>query len=220
MHHNSALGFLYQSSFGLQSNLSPLAQTHRRPKLPPWTASNVVVTQHDCFFAEFAKKKTNCKTIDWSAEQELSRNYLDAWSAKIRGVRRPPHGPWMASRYVGGASLSSSPWPWKKSSHFFDATVTPRSPQSRAPTSWSQAQEEANFWGCEEFLPEFPPNWPEKYCATFAYKFSPFLPGFSGILPGFPTNQNFWGCACTPCTPTPPPTPLQLIFLGGGCKLM
>jgi len=30
---------------------------------------------------------------------------------------------------------------------------------------------------------------------------APFLPRFSGILFGFSTNQNFWGCACTPCTP-------------------
>jgi len=32
----------------------------------------------------------------------------------------------------------------------------------------------------------------------------PFLPdfnGFSGILPGFSPNQNFWGCSCTPYTP-------------------
>jgi len=30
---------------------------------------------------------------------------------------------------------------------------------------------------------------------------APFLPRFSGILFGFSTNQNFLGCACTPCTP-------------------
>jgi len=29
-----------------------------------------------------------------------------------------------------------------------------------------------------------------------------FLPGFSGILPKFSTNQNFWGCACTPISNT------------------
>jgi len=27
------------------------------------------------------------------------------------------------------------------------------------------------------------------------------LPKFLEILPKFSTNQNFWGCACTPCTP-------------------
>jgi len=27
------------------------------------------------------------------------------------------------------------------------------------------------------------------------------VPTFTWILPGFLTNQNFWGCACTPCTP-------------------
>jgi len=31
---------------------------------------------------------------------------------------------------------------------------------------------------------------------------SQILPGFSGNLPGFSPNQNFWGCACTPFTPT------------------
>jgi len=30
----------------------------------------------------------------------------------------------------------------------------------------------------------------------------PFLPGFSGILPRFSANQNFWGCACTPTSNT------------------
>ena len=31
---------------------------------------------------------------------------------------------------------------------------------------------------------------------------TPFLTGFSGILPRFSANQNFWGCACTHCIPT------------------
>jgi len=31
---------------------------------------------------------------------------------------------------------------------------------------------------------------------------APFLPRFSGILPGFSTNRNFWGCACTPASYT------------------
>ena len=31
--------------------------------------------------------------------------------------------------------------------------------------------------------------------------FSGILSRFSGILPGLSTNQNFWGCACTHCTP-------------------
>jgi len=30
----------------------------------------------------------------------------------------------------------------------------------------------------------------------------PFLPGFSGILPRFSANQNFWGCSCTPTSNT------------------
>jgi len=29
-----------------------------------------------------------------------------------------------------------------------------------------------------------------------------FLPGFSGLLPRFSAIQNFWECACNPCTPT------------------
>jgi len=32
-------------------------------------------------------------------------------------------------------------------------------------------------------------------------RWAPFLPRFSGILPKFSTNQNFWGCAFTLCTP-------------------
>jgi len=31
---------------------------------------------------------------------------------------------------------------------------------------------------------------------------APFLTGFLGILPRFSTNQNFWGCACTPTSYT------------------
>ena len=34
-------------------------------------------------------------------------------------------------------------------------------------------------------------------------KFCGILPGFSEILPGLSTNQNFLGCAFTPCSPTP-----------------
>jgi len=33
-------------------------------------------------------------------------------------------------------------------------------------------------------------------------RFLGILPRFSGILREFSSNQNFWGCACTPCTPT------------------
>jgi len=123
--------------------------------------------------------------------------------------------------------------------------------------------EQANFWGCEDFCPNFPKLARKSCCATFAYKFfptkimktffgvtsktrglhlffykcwspffavkqrwSPFLhgvfrdfacfsgilPRFSGILPkflgispGFSTNQNFWGCACTPAAYTTGP---------------
>jgi len=35
------------------------------------------------------------------------------------------------------------------------------------------------------------------------------LPRFSGILPGFSANQNFWGHACTPFTPTSYTTDLR-----------
>ena len=35
----------------------------------------------------------------------------------------------------------------------------------------------------------------------------PFLPGFSGILPIFSANQNFWRWTRTPNPPRAPPTP-------------
>ena len=38
--------------------------------------------------------------------------------------------------------------------------------------------------------------------------FAGFFSIISEILPGFLTNQNFWGCACAPLHP-PPPTPLS-----------
>jgi len=34
---------------------------------------------------------------------------------------------------------------------------------------------------------------------------TPFLPGLSGLLPRFAANQNFWECACNPCTLSPIP---------------
>ena len=72
------------------------------------------------------------------------------------------------------------------------------------------------YFSCENFLmrPYF--RWPKKSLQyDFEHHFfqikarpAPFLPrfpcifrGFSGILPGFSPNQNFWGCACNPCTP-------------------
>jgi len=95
-----------------------------------------------------------------------------------------------------------------------------------------------SFGYAKDFCPNFP-KLPEKFCVTFAYKFSPtkiiktffgvtskkvfmcfsaklgryffkvkqrwasFLRWFSGMLPRFPANQNFWGCAYTLCTPPP-----------------
>ena len=35
--------------------------------------------------------------------------------------------------------------------------------------------------------------------------FSQTLPTFPRILPGVSPNQNFWGCACSPCPPLPTP---------------
>jgi len=44
-------------------------------------------------------------------------------------------------------------------------------------------------------------------------RISGILLGFSGILPGFLTNQNFWGCVCTPCTPASYTTELAVFQL-------
>jgi len=41
-----------------------------------------------------------------------------------------------------------------------------------------------------------------------------FLPGFSGLLPRFLANQNFWGCACSPCTPTSNTTAFHYSIIG------
>jgi len=43
-----------------------------------------------------------------------------------------------------------------------------------------------------------------KCWATFfeIKRWLPFLPNFSAILLEFSTNQNFWGCACTPASYT------------------
>ena len=55
-----------------------------------------------------------------------------------------------------------------------------------------------------QFLPRFSAIWP-RYLGIL-HVILRILPKFSGILPGFSTNQNLWGCACTPVPP--PPTPL------------
>ena len=94
---------------------------------------------------------------------------------------------------------------------------------------WALVQEQANFWGCEEILPGCSQTCPKilqnsappKKCSScqfgrhyFQIKacWAPFVfrrfrnledfPGFYGILPGFSQYQNFWGCSCSPCTPT------------------
>jgi len=33
-------------------------------------------------------------------------------------------------------------------------------------------------------------------------RWAPLIPVFSGLLPRFSANQNIWGCACNPWTPT------------------
>jgi len=86
-------------------------------------------------------------------------------------------------------------------------------------------QEQANFWGCKGFLPKklscniFRPffgvtskKWSslvfiKTLGAIFEVKqrWAPFLPRFSGIFPGFSTNQNFWGYAVPLSHPTATP---------------
>jgi len=68
----------------------------------------------------------------------------------------------------------------------------------------------ANFWSqttLGAISPRFSGILPRYLRILFGFsgilpKFSEFLPTFSGILPGFSTNQNFWGCACTPASYT------------------
>jgi len=50
-------------------------------------------------------------------------------------------------------------------------------------------------------------------------KFSEIFPKFPEILPGFLTNQNFLGCACTPCIPTSYTTGLAVFGLFSGQDL-
>ena len=99
-----------------------------------------------------------------------------------------------------------------------------------------QVSEQANFWGCEGFLPKFPQTCMKSFCEfclqivshkdqdlfvvwfqkkglhVFLGPFfwrnnvgSHFCPDFQGFCQDFQrflTNQNFWGCACTPVTYT------------------
>jgi len=43
-------------------------------------------------------------------------------------------------------------------------------------------------------------------------RFLGILPRFSGIVHGFSTNQNFWGCICTSCTPDSYTTDQLLLY--------
>jgi len=51
----------------------------------------------------------------------------------------------------------------------------------------------------------------------FCPDFQGFCQNFSGILPRFSTNQNFWGCAWTPTSYT---TFLKYIFTSMRCSLL
>jgi len=47
--------------------------------------------------------------------------------------------------------------------------------------------------------------WSQTTMGAFLLGFSAILPRFSGMFPGFLTNQNFYGRPCTPTTPPPIP---------------
>jgi len=91
------------------------------------------------------------------------------------------------------------------------------------PKSVVGSYEQANFWGCEEFLPEFSQTCQRKnndlQKKLFLFFWAPFLLIFSRIssdfqgfcdvfqifcpdFHGFSPNQNFWWCACTPASYT------------------
>jgi len=45
-------------------------------------------------------------------------------------------------------------------------------------------------------------------------RWAPFLPGLSGLLLRYSANQNFWGCACNPCTPSSNTTAFHNSIIG------
>jgi len=49
------------------------------------------------------------------------------------------------------------------------------------------------------FLPMFSGSVPR--FSGILWRLSQILPRSRRIFPGFSPSQNFWGCACTPCTP-------------------
>ena len=68
---------------------------------------------------------------------------------------------------------------------------------------WAPFFEAKQRWA--SFFPRFSRILPTYIGLLFGFskilpKFLEILPGFSGILPRFSTNQNFWGCACTPAS--------------------
>jgi len=71
---------------------------------------------------------------------------------------------------------------------------------------WCDLQKSHNMFFCNRWAPFFKSQ--TTLCAIFALIFRDFLecsdvlPKISGILPKFLTNQNFWGCACTPASYT------------------
>ena len=81
---------------------------------------------------------------------------------------------------------------------------------------WAPFFEVKERWG--PFLPRFSQILPRYLGILFG--FSGILPRFWGILPTFLIYQNFWWCACTPCTPASYTTglPLQKSMIGRICK--
>jgi len=55
---------------------------------------------------------------------------------------------------------------------------------------WYDLQKDLHVFFCKPWAPFFE----VKQC------WAPFLCGFSGMLPRFSANHNFWGCDCTPFT--------------------
>ena len=74
--------------------------------------------------------------------------------------------------------------------------------------SWAPFLKVKQRWA--PFLPRLSGILPRYLGILFG--FSGILPKFSEMLPGFSTNQNFWGCACTPYTPASNTTGLKHTF--------
>jgi len=152
------------------------------------------------------KVKTSC-SVECCDKRLSHSNLLPGYKLSITGDRVKEPG-----RYGNDDGITTN------TTMFYEVSAS----SPKCPVPEHIGVEQANFWECEEILPNFPKfarkNSKEndlkktiashfKLGAFFSIRstsstnvaqISPNFPGFCGILSGFLPKEKFWGCGCTP----------------------